>query len=400
MAVEVIMPQRGQEFEYGRVVRWLKNEGDPITKGEVICEVETEKAVFEVEAPGEGYLRKIIIGEGEEAPILSVIGYIGELEEEIVFGETLVSQQVTDSARVSVSSLGVDDSLPLRGDRVASSPRVKRLAEEEGVPLEKVKGSGARGRVTEKDVLAFIELQRRDAGASIEFGVSGGRVVPMSKIRKVTARKMRQSKQTIPHFYVTCAVDMTEALHIRVEFNRDLDDPETSSISVTDLIARACVLAFQEHPELNSSAMDDDKIVLWDGLNIGLAVAVDSELVVPVIEHIDRLSLGEIARRRRALVEKAKEGKQPSLAPARFTISNLGMFSVDTFLAIINPPETAILAVSSVEKRPVALDEQNVGLRDMLNLTLSIDHRVTDGVMACSFLNMIKDLLEDPKTLL
>ena len=389
MSFKVIMPQSGQDIEYGKVVRWLKNEGDPLAKGEVICEIETEKAVFEVEAPGEGYLRKIVVGEDEQVPILSVIAYIGELDEEIVFDETIVSPQDVIDTSESIGPPGV-----------GISSHVKRLAEEKGVPLELVRGSGAWGRVTEKDVLKFVEDQIKDAGAPIKYSVSGGKVVPMSKIRKVTARKMQQSKQSVPHFYVTLAVDMTEALQFLNEFNRDLDHPETSSISVTDLIARACVLAFQQHPELNSSAMDDDKIVLWASLNIGLAIAENTELVVPVIEHIDRLSLGDIARERHVLIEKTKEGKQPSLSPARFTISNLGMFSVDNFLAIINPPETAILAVSTVEKRPVALDEHNIGLRDMLNMTLSIDHRVADGVTACNFMNNIKDLLEDPKKLL
>jgi pyruvate dehydrogenase E2 component (dihydrolipoamide acetyltransferase) len=230
--------------------------------------------------------------------------------------------------------------------------------------------------------------------------VKGGQVVPFSKIRKVTARKMQESKQNIPHFYASISVDMTQALGLRAELNLDLVNPEGESISVTDMIVHACALAFRETPELNCSLLDEDKIVLWEDLNFGIAVALESELVVPVMEKVNHLSLSEIARERRRLVKKAKQGKQPSLAPARFTISNLGMFNIDQFAAIINPPETAILAVSRIESRPVAIDDEQVGLRDMLNLTLSIDHRVTDGVMACRFLNAIKTLLETPDQLL
>ncbi len=362
----------------------------------MICEVETEKAVFEVEAPGAGFLRKIIVGDGEETPIFSVIGYVGTLEEEIPSVKAVAPRHDDAHAVVPASPRKATTPPPKRGDRLVVSPRAKRLAEEKGVPIEQVKGSGAKGRITEKDVRAYLEAQKEK---TVVEEVRGGRVVPMSKIRKVTARKMRQSKQTVPHFYVTLSVDMTGALDFLAQFNQSLEDPEQDSISLTDLVARACVLAFKEHPELNSSVLDEDRIVLWEDLNIGLAVAVDSDLVVPVMAQVEELSLIEIARARRHLIEKAKEGKQASLAPARFTISNMGMFNVDNFLAIINPPETAILAVSSVTKRPVALGEGQVGMRDMLNLSLSIDHRVADGVLACRFLNAIKAALENPETL-
>jgi pyruvate dehydrogenase E2 component (dihydrolipoamide acetyltransferase) len=208
---------------------------------------------------------------------------------------------------------------------------------------------------------------------------------------------MKQSKQTIPHFYVTSSVDMTEILKQRKEFNQTLTNPDQESVSVTDLIIKASALAFIDTPELNSSIHDDENIVLWEDLNIGIAVAVDSELVVPVIEKVDKLSITEISLARQMLVNKAKEGKQSSLAPGRFTISNLGMFQIDQFSAIINPPESAILAVSSILKRPVALDDDQVGLRDMLTLTLSIDHRIVDGLLACRFINTIKTLLESPE---
>lgn len=397
MAIEVIMPQGGQDIEVGRVVRWLKEEGNEIVAGEVVCEVETEKAVFEVEAPGSGYLRKIIVPEGDETAILSVIAYIGDLDESIPTPKAPVVEQENITAASSSSEKIAPEHSKSKGKRIPVSPRARRLADEKGISVEQLSGSGAKGRITEKDVLAFIEGQQKGASLGAGGELEGGRIVQVSKIRKVTAQKLQQSKQTIPHFYVTLSVDMTKALNARADFNQNLEKPEDQSISLTDCIVRACALAVGDVPELNSSIFDENSIVLWNDLNIGIAVAVDSELVVPVMEKVDRLSIIEIARERHRLVEKAKQGKQASLAPGRFTISNLGMFNIEQFSAIINPPEIAILAVSSVEKRPVAIDDQQVGLRDMLTLTLSVDHRVIDGVVACRFINLIKTILEDPE---
>jgi pyruvate dehydrogenase E2 component (dihydrolipoamide acetyltransferase) len=389
------MPQGGQDIETGKVVTWLKSEGDQVSKGEIICEVETEKAVFEVEAPADGQLLRITVGEGEEAPIFSTIGYIGAAGEIIPEESAPTPAEGGKQADKPGQAPPVGRKRERVGGRSAVSPRARRLADEKGIDIEGITGTGPGGRIIEKDVLERLEVQSDIVTDSYIATPEHGRIIPMSRIRKVTARKMQQSKQTVPHFYVTLSVDMTEALHFRDEFNKRLKDPENDSISVTDLIIRACVLAFHEHPELNSSVLDAERIVLWENLNIGLAVAVDSELVVPVMEDIDQQSLEGIARERRRLVGKAKEGKQPSLAPARFTISNLGMFHVDQFLAIINPPETAILAVSSIEKRPSTIDDQTVVLRDLLNLSLSVDHRVVDGMIACSFLNAVKITLED-----
>jgi pyruvate dehydrogenase E2 component (dihydrolipoamide acetyltransferase) len=400
MIYKVIMPQGGQDIEFGRVVHWLKSEGDSVLEGELICEVETEKSIFEVEAPGTGYLRKIVVAEGDETPILSTIAYIGDLEEPIPGSEVSDVRQEDRAVTPSPSKQPTSEQSTLTTGRVLVSPRAKRLAEEKGISLDQLMGTGANGRITENDVMDFIKAQQNVGEAVGEDRIQGGRFVHVTKIRKVTASKLQQSKQTIPHFYATLSVDMTQSLRLRAEHNIALKNPDNESVSITDFIIRACALAFDDTPELNSSVFDEDRIVLWDDLNFGIAVAVGSELVVPVIEKVDQLSIGEIAIARRQLVEKAKQGKQFSLAPGRFTISNLGMFHIEQFAAIINPPETAILAVSSIEKRPVALNNQQVGLRDMLTLTLSVDHRVVDGVVACRFLNSIKALLETPDRLI
>jgi len=398
MAIEVIMPQGGQDIEVGRVVRWLRSEGDQVEQGDVICEVETDKAVFEVEAPGSGKILKIAIAEGEEAAILSVIAFIGESGEGIPSLSPNTDKEnglgvfipVVEAKKTEVKSEPAG---------LVVSPRAKRIADEMGVPLDKLSGSGPKGRIIEKDVVVYIDKHRQSIGQESDTGLEGGQIESLSKVRKVTARKMQQSKQTVPHFYASIVVDMTLAVQARAEYNRTLSNPEDAPVTVTDLMIFACARAFQASPELNCSILNEDKIVLWDDLNFGIAVDVNGELLVPVIEKVDLLSISDIARERKRLVAKAADGKITSLAPARFTISNMGGFNISQFTAIINPPESAILAISSIQKLPAALEDNSIGLRDMLNLTLSVDHRASDGIVACRFLNTVKDVLEKPATI-
>jgi pyruvate dehydrogenase E2 component (dihydrolipoamide acetyltransferase) len=228
-----------------------------------------------------------------------------------------------------------------------------------------------------------------------------GKVLPLNKVRKVIAQRMQVSKQFIPHFYVTVAVDMTDALHFREKFNKRPALAKEDMLSVNDLLVRACALTLKEFPQVNSSVLDEQNLILWEDIHIGIAVALDEGLVVPVLEHADWLNLSQIPRQTRRLITLAKEGKQASLASSRFTISNLGMFQVESFMAIINPPEAAILAVASVEKRvmPPAGDQLGLRLRDIMNMTLSLDHRIGDGVLAARFLNRVRELLEEPDLL-
>jgi pyruvate dehydrogenase E2 component (dihydrolipoamide acetyltransferase) len=414
MLTKVVMPQGGQDLEAGKVVQWHKKEGDPVNKGEVICEVETEKAVFEVEAPAGGYLRKIVVQQGQEAKILSVIGLIGALEDDVEAEAGGPPVQATTPPAVAAAPAAPESRLGGRGasERMPISPKAKKVAQELGVSIDQVQGTGPRGRITEKDVLAHHERQAgrsaAPAGAPsaipaplpIPLPAGGGRLVSMSKVRKVTARRMQQSKQVVPHFYATVAVDMTEAMNFREKFNEVLNNDAQDRVSLTHMITRACALALRELPEVNSSFKDEETIAQWEDVNIGVAVALDAGLVVPVLQNADRLNLRQIAQETRRIAALAQEGKQASLAPARFTISNLGMFNVDNFIAIINPPEAAILAVSSVERRVVVVEGDRMALRDMMNMTLSIDHRVGDGVLACKFVNKVRSLLEDPGSLL
>ena len=401
MVVQVVMPQGGQDIEKGTIVRWHRKAGEPVRKGEVVCEVETEKTVIEVTAPQDGVVLRTFYAEGEEAKVLSVIAVVGDPGEAIP--DALVPFKVAVSA-VERASREEGQAPPLaaqadtEGGKIRVSPKARLLATERGVPLDGITGTGPQGSITAEDVLAASErLSRRrpPQGAGENLGQS----VPMSKVAKVTARRMLHSKQSIPHFYVTVAVDMTAAKKYRSDFNSRLPNSDTDGISITDLVTRACVLALREFPQLNSTVKDEGTLILWDDLNVGIAASTEAGLVVPVVEGADALSLAELAKCTRQVVAAAREGRQISVAPARFTISSMGMYGVDNFLAIINPPEAAILSVSSVKPTVVPAEDGTIQVRDMMNATLSMDHRVGDGVLAARFLNSVRALLEDPAKL-
>jgi len=401
MVVQVIMPQGGQDIEKGTIVRWHRKAGEAVRKGEVVCEVETEKTVIEVTAPQDGVLLRTFYAEGEEAKVFSVIAVVGDP------GEAIPDPPVPSKVAVSVaekSSPREGQAPPpaapasAEGGKIRVSPRARQLAMERGVALDGITGTGPEGSITAEDVLAASE--RISRGRMPEgVGENLGRSVPMGKVAKVTARRMLLSKQSIPHFYVTVSVDMTAAKKYRSDFCSRLPDADTDGISITDLITRACVLGLREFPQLNSTVKDEGNLILWDDLNVGIAAATDAGLVVPVVEGADALSLAELAKRTRQVVAAAREGRQISVAPARFTISNMGMYGVDNFIAIINPPEAAILSVSSVKPTVVPAEDGSLQVRDMMNATLSLDHRVGDGVLAARFLNFVRALLEDPAKL-
>ena len=416
MAEKIIMPQGGQDIMEGRVVRWIKSEGDKVKKGEVICEVETEKAVFEVESPADGVLLKIIVPAGKVAPVFSTIGLVGEAGECVELED---EEDAADEEKEVKKDTGIDvaalrKKVAARGkgkkEKVTASGRARKLADQKGVDISQVQGSGPKGRITEKDVLAHIETApaapepaaatpaaseppKAPAGAADMRGKS----VPMTRMRKVIARRLQQSKQTIPHFYVTVTVDMTDAIHRRRELNTKVE--KDSKVSMNDMVVKAAAVALGELPQVNCK-IDEDHIVYLKDINIGVAVGLDDGLVVPVLPEVDTLSLKGIAKKTKELVNLAKAGKQASLTAGTFTISNMGMLNVDNFVAIINPPETAILAVGSVRKNIMVTADNSFQIRDTMSMTLSADHRAIDGVLGSQFVNKIKYCLENPQTLL
>jgi pyruvate dehydrogenase E2 component (dihydrolipoamide acetyltransferase) len=384
MATNIIMPQGGQDITEGLVVRWFKKEGEPLQRGEVLCEVETEKAVFEVEAPVNGVLLKIVAPAGTKVPVFAVIGIIGAAGEAIDFdlpgAAPAPAGHAIDIAAIRRRAAGG------AGDpeKAAASGRARRLASEKGVDLSDVTGSGPGGRIVAKDILLHVEKRKLSVEAL------RGRSTPLSPMRRTIARRMGQSKQTIPHFYATVSADVTAALERRDRLRRETG----ADISVTDLILKATALALRAFPSMNCR-LQGDQIVWLEDVNIGMAVMREDGVMVPVLTRVDRLGLEDIARRSAEAAAAARAGRSAGLEPACFTVSNLGMLGVDSFTAIINPPEAGILAVGRIEKRPVVKNDE-VGIGSMLTLTLSVDHRIVDGALAARFIAQIRHHLENP----
>jgi pyruvate dehydrogenase E2 component (dihydrolipoamide acetyltransferase) len=288
MASKIIMPQGGQDIKEGSIVGWLKKEGESVKQGEVICEVETEKAVFEVQAPADGILVKILAQDGDKVPIFSVIGIIAEPGEKADI-ERILAEEKKEDRGIDVSKIRqrLGKSGEEKADRVRASGRAKRLAEERGIDLSMIEGTGPQGRITEKDVLDYLERDETKAETVQHMGVraetSRGRAVPMSKMRSVVARRMQQSKQTIPHFYVTVAVDMTEAIRSREALNSALDPKDDGKVSVNDMITKATALALEEFYQVNCT-LQDGNIVYLNDINVGVAVGLEEGLIVPVLE--------------------------------------------------------------------------------------------------------------------
>lgn len=416
MAEKIIMPQGGQDITEGRVLRWHKAEGDPVQKDEVLCEVETEKAVFEVKSPIDGVMLKIVVLEGKVAQVFSTIGYVGAAGESIELEDDAEDVEgrkdapsVKKESGVDVAALKKKVAARSKGKkgRVKASGRAKKLADQHGIDIFLVEGSGPKGRIVEKDVQAYLEnwhaAPEVAAAQSVPLAALAGstalrgQTVPMTRMRRVIARRLQQSKQTIPHFYVTVTVDMTDAIKQREVLNSKVD--KDNKISMNDMVVKAAAIALVDFPQVNCK-IDEDNLIFLEDINIGVAVGLDDGLVVPVLSEVDNLSLKGIAKKTKVIVSLAKVGKQASLTPGTFTISNMGMLDVDNFVAIINPPETAILAVGSIRKNLVVADDNSFQVRDTMSMTLSADHRAVDGVLGSKFINRIKYGLENPQTLL
>lgn len=388
MISKIVMPQGGQDLTTGRIVRWLKKENEPVQSGEVICEVETEKAVFEVPSPQEGFLLKVIAQEGEEIEILSVIGYVGSKDE--VIPVDLPKEEQTSAKKTRTvfdSEIGQSQESSTLKPRIIISPKARKLAKDNQIPLESLISDRPDGKITFRNVLRVIE-QSGSKTRPITGLPENAKLVHQSRVRKTIAKRLSESWRNAPHIFVTVSVDMTRVVDARIS------EPQ-NKISINDYIIFACAKAINKFPEINVSFNDEDTLYYWEDINIGVAVSTDMGLLVTVIVDADRLTIEEIAEKSRDFAEKARAGKQIDSKPSRFTISNLGMFDVDTFTAVINPPEAAILAVSSIKKQPVVGAGDQIVSRDMMNITLSLDHRVGDGVLAAEFINEIKRRLEN-----
>lgn len=406
---EVIMPKMGDAMTEGKVLAWRKKEGDKVQKGEVIAEIETDKVNVEIEAESSGTLTRIVAAEGVTVPVGQVIAYInGKAREKKVEpekkpeGETAeegAAAQKEGEAAETLQPAPAREKPARRDERVKASPLARRLAAEQGVDLSQVTGTGPGGRVVESDIETYL-AQVRAVPTRAPETTDDYEDIELSRMRQAIARTVVASKQTTPHFYVTAEVDMTRALEVRRELLEAYGEEE-GKVSVNDLILKATAVALRRRPELNAQVVDERTLRRHSRVHLGVMVATPDGLIAPVLRDADRLSVLKIAREARRLIEGARQRrlKQEEYTGATFSVSNLGMYDVTNFVAIINPPQAGILASGRAQERAVVRDGQVV-VRPILEVTVSADHRVTDGVGAAELLVEVKRLLEHPILLL
>ncbi len=446
----VIMPKMGDAMEEGTLLKWLKNVGEEVAEGDPIAEIETDKVTLELEAAESGFLTNTLVEEGAVVAIGTPVATIGA-ESEIGKGGPApaaapepepepVAVQVASTAAPATAPAPAPEQTTLQaaavvpsaaplvsnrapGERLRASPLVKRLAEEHGIDLQQVSGTGPGGRIVKIDINPFVTGAQPTpkAAPSQQIVASNGSIAPatstepaaesaaspapakgtrveLSRIRKTTGKRMAESKANIPHYYVTILVDMTDALAFRKQVNAALGE-DAPRVSVNDLIIKASALALRENPNVNTS-FENGELYQQDSIDINIAISLDGGLIAPFIPAADQKSLGTISRMSKDLGNRARRGglTLEEYQGGTFTISNLGMFDVDEFIAVINPPQAAILAVGSIQEQPVVRDGE-IAVGNVMKLTLSADHRALDGAEVARFLGSLKKYLQSPMLL-
>jgi pyruvate dehydrogenase E2 component (dihydrolipoamide acetyltransferase) len=403
VAVDISLPRLGQGMESGTIVRWLKQEGDQVEKGEALYELDTEKVTQEVEADASGVLLKILAGEGEEIEVGKRIAVIGEAGEEVeAEAEPEPEEKPTEAqeegsrgpARDEERERGRDASAEetemkepatTNGGRLKASPLARRIARERGIELSSLTGTGPEGRIVAEDV---ERAATAPAHATVGAAPLEAEVQKLSSLRRTIARRLTEAWQA-PVFQISMSADMTRTQELRERLREE-------GVTVTDVLTKLAAIALLRHRELNAHFADDE-LRIFPNAHIGLAVATERGLLVPVIREVERKSLVELAAERKTLVDRARQAKlgQEDLEGGTFTISNLGMYGVEQFIAVLNPPQAAILAVGAIEQRPIWDGEAFVP-RPLMSLTLTCDHRAVDGAEASEFLRTLKNLIEEP----
>ena len=453
MATELTMPQMGYDMQEGTVVRWLKTEGSPVQMGEAVAEIETDKAVVEFESYGEGILLQILVAEGTTVPVGETIAIVGA-ESEVPIASTPDEPTPAVEAEPPVSTAipldppaqpvsingGVvveDVTSPAPQGRLFATPAARKIAEEQAIDLKQIEGTGPRGRITKDDVLSFashpleavaeapvtpvikdapvheaVPVPEPESFATPEpvaaaappapaaESVSEDGLIPLSRMRQQIARVTVRSKSEKPHFYVNTDIDMTQVMALRGQINQSLSD-EGIRVTVNDLIVKACVMTLKKYPKFNSFYQENG-IKTNDAINIGVAIAIEEGLIVPALLDCGDKSLRELAAASKDLAERSANGtlSNQEYAGGTFAISNLGMFGVTSFVAIIQPPQSAVLAVGAVAKRPVVGEDDQIKVAQIMTATISGDHRIVDGAEGAQFVNEVKRLLENPLSLL
>ncbi|PKN64028.1 MAG: hypothetical protein CVU57_16630 [Deltaproteobacteria bacterium HGW-Deltaproteobacteria-15] len=411
MATIIEMPSLSSTMKKGKVVKWHKREGDFVKKGEILFEVQTDKVNVEVDSLVTGFVRRILLSEGLEAAVHTPIAVISESMDEDIsqVAEALPAAEVQAAAEAGAAGSGIprpERATAGEREKIRISPLARRIAEEKGIDFRSIRGTGPQGRITKEDVeKALIERATRpDLPAGMETGAAGKEAeeyedIEITPMRSIIAERLQQSKATAPHFYVDVHADGTALNHLRDEIQKRVER-QGARITLNAILIKIVSHALREFPAVNGSFLGD-RIRLHKAVNIGLAVAVDQGLVVPVIRNTDTKSIAQISREAADLAAKAR-GKK--LLPheyegGTFTVTNMGMFGVEGFHAIINPPESAILAVGAMVLRPEVVDGE-IAVRPMMKLCLSVDHRAVDGAMAARFLMRIKEMVETPLLML
>lgn len=420
MAIEVTMPQMGADMTEGALVRWLKQPGDVVKRGDILAEIETDKATVELEAFEAGIVQQLVVAEGETVPVGQVIAILAAP------GEVAAVAEPPRLPRPAVRERKVEGGATARpaaprapvlegeaDERLRISPVARRIAAEAGLDIRAIAGTGPDGRVLRRDVEDALRAQPLAAAsqptaapstpptprptAPALAATTAGRIETASKIRQAIARRMTLSKQTQPHYYLTLDIDMTAALTFREQVNVSASDAQR--VSINDLVVKACALALGRHPRFNAE-FGDNGLTYHDEINICIGIALDDGLIAPAILHCDEKTLGKIAADAKDLIARAKSGhlKADEYSAGTFTITNLGAYGVEMLIGIINPPQAAILGVGSVLPQPVVRDGAIV-VRQVMKVALSADHRVTDGAEGARFIKEIQGILENPASM-
>ena len=406
MANIVEMPKLGFDMAEGTLAKWVKSEKDPVEKGDILAEIETDKATVEVESAFGGIVYKQLITEGTAVPIGTPIAVVAEKGEEVDL-DTLVGKSAAEPAQAepepepdqqrAIHASAQPAASDEESEIIKASPIAKRIAKEKGISLANITGTGPGGRIVKRDLEKAEKSPSSQpyagkAKASIQTGVD--EEIQVSNLRKMIGERLTESRQTVPHFYITSMYDVAELLKTRKQLNKEL--PDEQRVSVNDFIIRAAALALRDFPNLNAS-LSGTTLKRHGDIHIGVAVAVDNGLLTVVVRNADQKPLTQISQEANEMIRRVKAGKvrNDDIEGSTFTISNLGMYNVEDFVAIINPPEAAILAVGSAKQIPVAIDgELDIGWR--MKATISADHRITDGAEAAEFMQHLALFLEQP----
>lgn len=420
MAIEVTMPQMGADMTEGTLLKWVKQVGDSVKRGEVIAEIETDKATIELEAYESGTIIKLVAQEGDVVPVGDVIALLGEPSEAVPDVERkppaekparrAIEPEVKERAVAAAAPAPAPErtEAPAAGEtdsRIRISPVARRIAREAGVDISALRGSGPDGRILRRDVEAAAAASKGATQGTPAAAVPAAAVARptagahegLSKMRQAIARRMTLSKQTQPHYYLTLDIDMTAALAFREQFNASATDEQR--VSINDLIVKACAIALERHPKFNA-AFSEEGLAYHERVNVCIGIALEDGLIAPALLDCQAKSLGRIAVESKDLINRAKTGhlKADEYSDGTFTITNLGAFGVETLIGIINPPQAAILGVGSVMPQAVVRDGQVV-VRQVMKVALSADHRVSDGAEGARFIKEIQALLEGPAAL-